>query len=109
MPEPTIHRFERLTPLEVDPNGLKNGSYLHVKPGDAVIAFSIRELFTIKSQIDRLTPYKAAMIYGSLPPLARRKQAAAFNKPGSGYEVCSLSESLHLFLAPKVPVTLLAV
>jgi ATP-dependent RNA helicase SUPV3L1/SUV3 len=89
IPEPTVHRFERLTPLEIDSVGLKNGSYLDVQPGDAVIGFSIRELFNIKSQIDRLTPYKAALIYGSLPSMARRQQASWFNTPGSGYEVRS--------------------
>lgn len=89
MPEPEVRRFERLTALDIDDDGLLENDYANVQPGDAVIGFSVLELFKIKAQIDAKSPYKAALVYGSLPPMARRQQALSFNTPDSGYEVRS--------------------
>ena len=95
MPEPEVRRFERLTRLDVDEEGLLHNDYANVQPGDAVIGFSVLELFKIKAAIDRTSPYKAALVYGSLPPMARRQQAMSFNTPESGYEVRGFGCAQH--------------
>lgn len=84
-----LETYERLTPLSVDPAGLKGSGYKGLRPGDCVIAFSRRELYQIKAEIERKTKYKAAIIYGALPPAARRTQAQLFNDPDSEYQVHS--------------------
>jgi ATP-dependent RNA helicase SUPV3L1/SUV3 len=56
------------------------GDYSKCRPGDCVIAFSKAEIFSIKKEIERLTPYKCAIIYGQLPPETRSLQARLFNE-----------------------------
>jgi ATP-dependent RNA helicase SUPV3L1/SUV3 len=87
-----VHKYDRLTKLTVENQPLQDGSFENVQPGDAVIAFSRRDLYNIKAEIDARTPYRAAMIYGSLPPLARKAQAALFNDPHSEYQVWCVSK-----------------
>lgn len=43
----TVHEYERFTPLRVEEAGLK-GRYRNVKPGDCIVAFSRKDIFTIK-------------------------------------------------------------
>ena len=43
----TVHEYERFTPLRVEEQGLK-GRYRNVKPGDCIVAFSRKDIFTIK-------------------------------------------------------------
>lgn len=83
----TVHRYERLTPLSLDTKGLKGGSYANVQPGDCVVAFSRRDLYAIKRQVEADSGFRAAMIYGALPPAARRSQAKLFNDSGSPFQV----------------------
>ena len=42
-----VHEYERFTPLRVEENGLK-GRYRNVRPGDCIVAFSRKDIFTIK-------------------------------------------------------------
>lgn len=42
-----VRNYERFAPLAVEPNGLRGG-YRRVQPGDAVVAFSRKSIFTIK-------------------------------------------------------------
>jgi ATP-dependent RNA helicase SUPV3L1/SUV3 len=83
----TVRKYERLTKLCVDRSGLKDGDYANVQPGDCVVAFSRSDLYQIKAQIEERSPFRTAMIYGALPPLARRTQARLFNDPESEYQV----------------------
>lgn len=83
----TVNKYERLTPLRVDRGGLKGADYANVQAGDCVVAFSRKDLYQIKAQIEAQSPFRAAMIYGALPPLARRTQARLFNDPASEYQV----------------------
>jgi ATP-dependent RNA helicase SUPV3L1/SUV3 len=47
------------------------GDYSKIQPGDCVVAFSRAEIFSIKREIERLTPYKCCTVYGALPPETR--------------------------------------
>jgi superfamily II DNA/RNA helicase len=43
-------------------------------------------------------PLKCCVIYGSLPPEARRQQATLFNRPGNSYDVLVASDAVGLGL-----------
>jgi ATP-dependent RNA helicase SUPV3L1/SUV3 len=90
--------YNRFTPLLVEPKGLKQKSYSFVRPGDCVVAFSRTDIFAIKEAIEASTRFKAAVIYGALPPEVRRRQARLFNDPESGYKVMVASDAVGMGL-----------
>ena len=51
-------------------------SLAEVRPGDAVIGFSRRELYVLKQEIEATTGLKACVVYGALPPEVRRQQVS---------------------------------
>lgn len=57
-----------------------NGDYTNVRKGDCIVAFSRADIFSIKSQIEKLTSLRCAVIYGKLPPEVRSSQARLFNE-----------------------------
>lgn len=73
-----VNEYERLTPLKVSSKSL-NSSLRNVVPGDCVVAFSRREIHQLKKDIEAVTPHRCAVVYGSLPPDARKEQARIFN------------------------------
>jgi hypothetical protein len=87
-----VNKFERLTSLEIDKHGLKHGSYANVQRGDCVIAFARKDLYAIKAEIDERSSHRAALVYGGLPPLARRAQASVFNASSSECQVSPFLE-----------------
>jgi hypothetical protein len=74
------------------------GDYSKVQPGDCIVAFSRADIFSIRRQIERLTPYKCAVIYGQLPPETRSTQARLFNDPGTGYDILVASDAIGMGL-----------
>ncbi|CAB1106152.1 unnamed protein product [Ectocarpus sp. CCAP 1310/34] len=46
--------------------------------GDAVVAFSRKDIFSIKKEIESKTPHKCCVIYGSLPQETRAHQVAPY-------------------------------
>jgi ATP-dependent RNA helicase SUPV3L1/SUV3 len=93
-----LKTYDRFTPLTVEPKGLKQKSYSFVRPGDCIVAFSRADIFAIKEAIERSTRFKAAVIYGALPPEVRRRQARLFNDPESGYQVMVASDAVGMGL-----------
>lgn len=73
---------------------LVKGSYAKVEPGDCVVCFSRPDIFAVKKEIEKLTPYKCCVIYGTLPPAIRAEQARQFNDPNSGYEILIASDAI---------------
>jgi ATP-dependent RNA helicase SUPV3L1/SUV3 len=65
-----VVKYERLSKLVVSDESLR-GDYSQVRPGDCIVAFSRSDIFSIKRQIERLTNYKCAVVYGQLPPETR--------------------------------------
>lgn len=51
----TVHEYERFTPLRVESKGLQ-GRYRNVRPGDCIVAFSRKDIFTIKQVGSSPTP-----------------------------------------------------
>jgi ATP-dependent RNA helicase SUPV3L1/SUV3 len=60
------HSYERLTPLNVDMNGLGPEGYAGLKPGDCVVAFSKRDLYSIRRQIVQATGAPLLLVFA--PP-----------------------------------------
>jgi ATP-dependent RNA helicase SUPV3L1/SUV3 len=71
----SVEHLERKAPLEVEPRAL--GGLNALRPGDALIAFSRRDVLFLAQQLSRMGR-SVATIYGALSPEARRAQARRF-------------------------------
>lgn len=69
----TIRHLERHTPIEPLHRSVRLSE---VEPGTAIIAFSRRDVLSIRSQLERR--YRVAVIYGNLTPEVRREEARRF-------------------------------
>ena len=72
-----IHRYDRLTPLEVSP---ALGHWSKVRTGDCVVVFSRTGIFEVKRKIEQESGRSCAVVYGALPPETRAEQARDFNE-----------------------------
>jgi ATP-dependent RNA helicase SUPV3L1/SUV3 len=68
-----VRRFERMNPLRVVPAP----GIVGLRPGDAVVAFSRRAVVEYQAQVVR-AGLPSAVIYGSLSPGVRRREAERF-------------------------------
>lgn len=98
-----VRTYERLTPLATEPEPLarqdpRSGGFALVRPGDCVVAFSRRDIFAIRREIELHSGHRACVIYGALPPETRRAQAARFNDPASGRDVLVASDAVGMGL-----------
>jgi hypothetical protein len=91
-----VRRYERRSPLAIADTHL--GSYRDVKPGDCVVAFSRREIFQIKRDIEVKSGQKCCIIYGQLPPETRSQQARLFNAQDNDYNVLVASDAIGMGL-----------
>jgi ATP-dependent RNA helicase SUPV3L1/SUV3 len=74
MDEPfEVRQYERFSPLGMEESALVGG-YSGVRGGDCVVAFSRRDIYEIKQEIERSTKLRASVVYGALPPETRRQQ-----------------------------------
>lgn len=87
--------YERRSPLVVAPRPLSHLSDL--TDGDCVVAFSRRDIYELKYQIESVTPHRCCVIYGRLPPEARAAQARLFNEQ-SGQNVLVASDAIGMGL-----------
>ena len=93
----TVHRYERLQPLNVLREPLRRVA--DVKPGDCLVAFSRKAVHRLKQDVETEAGRRACVIYGSLPPEARARQAELFNdRAKSGYEVLIASDAIGMGL-----------
>lgn len=81
----TVHRYERLVPLERDPEPVR---FNEVRPGDAIIAFSRARVLQIRDEI-RSTGRQVATVYGALSPEVRREEARRFRDGKAGVLVAT--------------------
>lgn len=95
--EVIVHQYDRLSPLIVAPKSL-DGDFKKIQKGDCVVAFSRNRLFDLKTQIEKETGMRCAIIYGRLPPEVRAEQAELFNTPGNGYDVLVGSDAIGMGL-----------
>ncbi|UTI43146.1 helicase-related protein [Niallia sp. RD1] len=71
-----VHEYRRETPLQVE-NDLFQLS--HTRKGDALVCFSRRNVLETASELQR-RGWQVSVIYGSMPPEARKKQMERFIK-----------------------------
>jgi ATP-dependent RNA helicase SUPV3L1/SUV3 len=91
-----IHRYERLSPLRTSNKHL--GSLKNLQKGDAVIVFSRLGIHAMKSEIEKATNRRCAVVYGSLPPETRAQQANFFNDPNNDYDFLVASDAIGMGL-----------
>eukprot|EP00596_Hydrurales_sp_CCMP1899_P008950 CAMPEP_0119054606 /NCGR_PEP_ID=MMETSP1177-20130426/75184_1 /TAXON_ID=2985 /ORGANISM="Ochromonas sp, Strain CCMP1899" /LENGTH=370 /DNA_ID=CAMNT_0007034909 /DNA_START=429 /DNA_END=1542 /DNA_ORIENTATION=+ len=93
----TVKNYSRLTPLTVCAKSLK--SYKNIEKGDCIVGFGRKGLYDTKATIERNNPgLKCCVIYGGLPPDARKQQAKLFSTPDSGYDVLIASDAIGMGL-----------
>eukprot|EP00898_Chlorokybus_atmophyticus_P007868 jgi/Chlat1/8082/Chrsp75S07542 len=93
-----VVEYERLSPLKPARTALM--SLDGVKAGDCVVAFSRRDVHSIKREIEAAGKHRCCVVYGSLPPETRSKQAQAvlFNAARSGFGVLVASDAVGMGL-----------
>ena len=64
--------YERLLPLKAEKTALS--TLQAVRKGDCLVAFSRREVHTIKRAVDAWGALKCCVVYGALPAEARTQQ-----------------------------------
>uniref|UniRef100_A0A7S3D4P4 RNA helicase n=1 Tax=Palpitomonas bilix TaxID=652834 RepID=A0A7S3D4P4_9EUKA len=88
---------ERLCPLVVDKRSLK-GELSRLEEGDCIVAFSRRQIYDIRQRVEGLAGKKCAVVYGSLPPEARKDQARRFNDRVDGVNILVASDAVGMGL-----------
>ncbi|UIZ25241.1 hypothetical protein KXD40_009062 [Peronospora effusa] len=91
-----LRSYERRSPLVISSTHLNN--YNQIRPGDCVVAFSRRDIFQIKRDIEIKTGEKCCIIYGQLPPETRSQQARLFNERGNSYNIMVASDAIGMGL-----------
>lgn len=91
------HAYERFEPLSIDEKSLE-GKYANIKPGDCIVSFSRKDIFSIKRAVEIFTGNRCCVIYGALPPETRTHQAKLFNDPNSGYDVLVATDAVGMGL-----------
>ena len=95
--ELTVHRYERLSPLQADTASLK-GNLKNLRKGDCVVSFSRRGIHALKNEIEKMTKKSVAVVYGALPPEVRAQQARLFNDPDNDYDILVASDAIGMGL-----------
>ncbi|OJJ50824.1 hypothetical protein ASPZODRAFT_126771 [Penicilliopsis zonata CBS 506.65] len=92
-----IHRYERLNPLKVAGQSLK-GNLNNLQKGDCLVSFSRVGIHALKSDIEKMTGRRAAIVYGGLPAEIRTQQANLFNDPNNDYDFLVASDAIGMGL-----------
>ena len=92
-----LKKYDRLSTLKIAEESLE-GDYGKIQPGDCIVAFSRADIFSIKKEVEKKTPYKCCTVYGQLPPETRSTQARLFNEDGTGYDVLVASDAIGMGL-----------
>lgn len=87
-------RFERRSRLAAE--GTPLGSLRQVRAGDCVVAFSRKDLFRHRRELERLG-HEARVVYGALPPETRVREATIFNNSADEAVLCA-SDAIGLGL-----------
>ncbi|PUZ37063.1 hypothetical protein GQ55_9G087800 [Panicum hallii var. hallii] len=92
----TVRYYERLSPLVPLKSPL--GSFSNIKAGDCLVTFSRRGIYTLKKRIEMEGKHLCSVVYGSLPPETRTKQATMFNDDTSDLNVLVASDAIGMGL-----------
>ncbi|KAL5116483.1 RNA helicase [Pleosporales sp. CAS-2024a] len=92
-----VHEYDRLTPLQVEPQCL-NRNLKSLQKGDCIVAFTIVGIHALRREIEETTGRKCAIVYGTLPPETRAQQARLFNDPDNDYDFLVASDAIGMGL-----------
>ena len=92
-----LHHYERLSPLKLAARSL-NGDLTRLKKGDCLVVFSRKEIHYMKREIEKRTGRRVAIVYGSLPPETRARQASLFNDPDNDYDYLVATDAIGMGL-----------
>uniref|UniRef100_A0A0D3FP05 RNA helicase n=1 Tax=Oryza barthii TaxID=65489 RepID=A0A0D3FP05_9ORYZ len=91
-----VQYYERLSPLV--PLKTTLGSFSNIEAGDCVVTFSRRSIYMLKRRIEMGGKHLCSVVYGSLPPETRTKQATMFNDQDSNLNVLVASDAIGMGL-----------
>ncbi|XP_019708986.1 ATP-dependent RNA helicase SUV3, mitochondrial isoform X2 [Elaeis guineensis] len=91
-----VQYYDRLSPLI--PLKYPLGSFSNIKTGDCIVTFSRHEIYKLKKKIENGGKHLCSVVYGSLPPETRTKQATMFNDESSEFGVLVASDAIGMGL-----------
>ncbi|KAG4972780.1 hypothetical protein AAZX31_11G007700 [Glycine max] len=91
-----VQFYERLSPLV--PLKVPLGSFSNVRNGDCIVTFSRQEIYKLKKRIEKEGKHLCSVVYGSLPPETRTRQASMFNDASSEFDVLVASDAIGMGL-----------
>ncbi|XP_059649485.1 DExH-box ATP-dependent RNA helicase DExH16, mitochondrial isoform X1 [Cornus florida] len=91
-----VQYYERLSPLV--PLKAPLGSFSNIRTGDCIVTFSRKEIYRLKKQIQNGRKHLCSVVYGSLPPETRTRQATMFNDASSEFDVLVASDAIGMGL-----------
>lgn len=91
-----VQYYERLSPLV--PLKVPLGSFANIKKGDCIVTFSRRNIYRYKKRIESEGKHLCSVVYGSLPPETRTRQATMFNDTTSDFDVLVASDAIGMGL-----------
>ncbi|KAK7366572.1 hypothetical protein VNO80_08565 [Phaseolus coccineus] len=94
--EVEVQFYERLSPLI--PLNVPLGSFSNVRNGDCIVTFSRQEIYRLKKRIEKEGKHLCSVVYGSLPPETRTRQASMFNDASSEFDVLVASDAIGMGL-----------
>ncbi|XP_034684675.1 ATP-dependent RNA helicase SUV3, mitochondrial isoform X2 [Vitis riparia] len=91
-----VQCYERLSPLV--PLNVPLRSFSDIQTGDCIVTFSRRQIYKLKRQIENGGKHLCSVVYGSLPPETRTRQATMFNDATSEFDVLVASDAIGMGL-----------
>ncbi|GAB2294777.1 RNA helicase [Dionaea muscipula] len=91
-----VQYYDRLLPLV--PLKVPLRSFSNMQKGDCIVSFSQRQIYRFKKQIETGGNHLCSVIYGSLPPETRTRQATMFNDATSEFDVLVASDAIGMGL-----------
>lgn len=91
-----VRSYERLLPLV--PLEVPLGSFSNIRTGDCIVSFSRKEIYKLKKKIETGGKHLCSVVYGSLPPETRTRQATMFNDASSEFDVLVASDAIGMGL-----------
>lgn len=91
-----VQYYERLSPLI--PMNVPLGPYSNIRKGDCIVTFSRRKIYGYKKEIESKGGHLCSVVYGSLPPETRTRQATMFNDTTSEFDVLVASDAIGMGL-----------
>jgi len=88
-----VMNYSRLSPLKVCPTAIEN--LANVEDGDCIVCFNKAKLFNVCLELERLGK-QFAVIYGSLPPSTKLKQAKKFNDPNDPCKILVATDAIGM-------------